>query len=154
VNSQVPARIRPNGVLRVVGDPTNWGLLDVVPPRPGPGDDPISLAVIGPLAGTLLLSPRHAAGLVFTTPDYNDGWMPAMAIPFPFLYLPSTLGVHATSPIYELVPGVTPSELEDEVMGAMRAGTRITVELATIGLPDYLVINGAELPFVVIGPAV
>jgi hypothetical protein len=144
----------PKSILYIEGDPTGWGLRDVAPEFPDWDSTPTALAVIGPLAGTLVLSPVRAASFVLLPPPAGDGWAPAQKPAASFLYLPSAMGVPATSPGYTLgalnrdLPG-----LQADIMNAMLESTYLPVQVTGAGGTGVVVLNGGALPFVVLGAA-
>jgi len=142
-------KVYPKSVLRIDGDPTLWGLRDftVDPGKPPPwSTQPVLLDLIAPLVGTLVLSPR-AGGFAIFPPTPADGWMPGMRIEFPYLYLPTTAGVHSSSPIYELAQATTASD----IAAAMQSGDSLPLRFTSVGQPSWVVINGATLAFAVLG---
>jgi hypothetical protein len=146
----------PQSFLRVEGDPTLWGLaeLDVAPSLAA--HDPVALEVVSPLAGTLLLAPLRAGSIVVSTPRAGPGggWVPCVKLQSPYLYLPSTTGVAAHSPGYLLIAPDTDLEtLKQDIMAAMREGTFHTVNVSFAGTTGVAMLNGAELPFVVLAAA-
>ena len=150
-----PASAAPKSILYIEGDPTAWGLRDVAPEFPDWDSTPTALAVIGPLVGTLVLSPVRVGSFVLLPPPAGDGWAPAQQSAAPFLYLPSATGLPATSPGYTLgalnrdLPG-----LQADIMNAMVESTYLPVQVTGAGGTGVVVLNGGVLPFVVIGAAV
>jgi len=145
----------PLSYLGVQGDPTIWGLEEIaaaVSPKLT-ADAPVALSVVEPVVGTLLLAPRLAASLVLT-PVLNPqgGWVPCVALAAPYLYLPSPAGVTANSPGYMLV-GSNLQTVQEDITAAMSNGTRLTVNVTLGGTGSTVVINGAELQFVILATA-
>jgi hypothetical protein len=154
VNDTLPVKIIPKSVLAIQGDPTLWGLRDTGPTSPSWGTEPVLLPTVAPLAGTLVLSPGRVGSLAINPPMPGDGWMPALKLAFPFLYIPAAQGVHATHPpIYELAAGTNPDELAEQIAAAMRTNDTLTVQYVSVGQPGFAVLNGAELTFAVTGTA-
>jgi hypothetical protein len=146
----------PQSFLRVDGDPTLWGLaeLDVAPSLAA--HDPVALEVVSPLAGTLLLAPLRAGHIAVSTPRAGPGggWVPCVKLKDPYLCLPSTTGVAAHSPGYMLAAPDTDLEtLKEAILAAMRDGTFRTVNVSFAGTTGVVLLNGAELPFVVLAAA-
>jgi hypothetical protein len=144
----------PKSVLRIQGDPTLWALPGTEPATPPWSDssDPVVLQVIGPLVGTLILSPRRAGSLALVPPPLGPGWVPTFTMVSPFLYIPSADGV--ASPGYVLDPPDTDlGTLQQDIVAAMRDSTVLTVSVSSIARSGVVILNGAELPFAVIGQA-
>jgi hypothetical protein len=150
VTSSGPTKIIPKSVLRIDGDPTLWGLRDVETSKDVVGTEPVQLALVGPLSGTLVLSP-HAGGVAICPPTPGDGWMPGMRLGFPYLYLPTAPGVHSNSPFYELAEDRTVEEVAEQIADAMRRGSRLTLPFTSVGQTGYVVLDGATLAFAVVG---
>jgi len=147
----------PLSYLSVEGDPTNWGLEEIAAAVSSKlaTDSPAVLSVVKPVVGTLLLAPRLAASLVLT-PVLNPqgGWVPCIALAAPYLYLPSPAGVTANSPGYMLVGSDANLEAAQEaITAAMSNSTQLTVNVTRDGTGSTVVINGAELQFVVLATA-
>jgi hypothetical protein len=141
----------PKSILYIEGDPTGWGLRDVAPEFPDWDSTPTALTVIGPLAGTLVLSPVRVGSFVLLPPPAGDGWAPAQKPAAPFLYLPSTTGPPAGYTLGALnrdLPG-----LQADIMNAMRESTYLPVQVTGAGGTGVVVLNGGALPFVVLGAA-
>jgi hypothetical protein len=140
----------PSSILCVEGDPTQWGLLERVITGLTDGE-PVTLGVVTPLAGTLLLAPRRAGSFSLYPLPPAGGWVPCVKLPAPYLYLPSTTGLAAHSPGYMLAPGTSLETLQQDIMTAMRDGTLLPPVSATIdGHAGTVILNGAFLPFVVL----
>jgi hypothetical protein len=152
VTSSGPTKIIPKSVLRIDGDPTLWGLRELETSRDALGRGPAQLDLVGPLAGTLVLSP-HAGGVSICPPPPGDGWMPGMRLGFPYLYLPTTPGVHSNSVFYELTENKTAAQIAQQIADAMRQGTALTLQFTSAGQTGYVVLNGATLAFAVVGAA-
>jgi len=150
VTSSEPTKIIPKSVLRIVDDPTLWGLADQRTARPG-WTAPVQLQLVAPLAGTLVLSPARAEGFAIFPPAPGDGWMPGVVPGVRYLYLPTTAGVHSSSPFYELAPTTSVAQLADDIADAMRSGGLLTLEFQSVGQTGYVVLNGASLAFAVVG---
>jgi hypothetical protein len=138
--------------LRIDADPTSWELFKPLEQLPT-FNRPAVLEVYHPLRGELVLSPRSVGSAVFLEFSLTIvGTRPnGMPIPEPFLYLPSPIGpdVHSIPPNFYPIPGVDLAALKAEIIAAMTGGTFLTMNVTG----GVVVINGAEVPFVVIGPA-
>jgi hypothetical protein len=149
----VPNYPVPMSILHIEGDPTAWGLADVGPQNPNWGSDPVALAIIGPLTGTLLLAPAHVSGFALVPPPLGDGWIPGIKAVSPYLYLPDPKGVSSDSPGYWLAPPDTNLDtLQQDIMNAMLDGSSLAVNITAVS-SGVVVLNGAQLPFVVLGDA-
>jgi hypothetical protein len=143
----------PASYVLVEGDPTEWGLRERIMTGLTDGD-PVALAVVTPLAGTLLLAPRRAGSLfVQPVPVGPTGWVPCVKLPAPVLYLPRPTGVAPHSPWYTLAADTNLGDLQEDILAAMREGALITVSASLGGSDGTLVLNGAELPFAVLAGA-
>jgi hypothetical protein len=139
--------VRPASILYIEGGPTEWGLRDVGPENPG-WADPVSLPIVVPVEGTLVLSPAKVGGLALVDPDWHNGWVPA-TVAAPQLYMPSGTSLAA----YPLAPPDDDTEaLVERIMTAMRTDSTITVALGIVG-GGVVLLNGAVLPYVAVAPA-
>jgi hypothetical protein len=142
----------PTDRLRFAGDPTEWGV-NLVGTVLTPGA-PVALLVSGPVAGKLLLAPTQAGSLPLPVIGPLPGWVPCVMLPSPYLYLPSPVGVDAESPGYMLAGPYTDVEaLQGSIMEAMSNRTELDVSITNDGRTSTLVVNGAEVPFVVLAVA-
>ncbi len=147
----------PQSFLRIGGDPTIWALdetsLAVSPKLLA--DGPAALSVVKPVAGTLLLAPRLAGSIVLTPVPPAGGWVPCAKLASPYLYLPSPAGIATNSPGYMLAGADTDLKaVQEAITAAMSGSTRLTVNVTLDGTGSIVVINGAQLPFVVLATAV
>jgi hypothetical protein len=152
MNAKTPPQYPiPASLLRIEGDPTSWGLTSARPGSQDWGSEPVALATMGPLVGTLVLSPR-VGSFALLPPPPGDGWVPAVKAVAPFLYIPTPAGLSAESPGYWLAaPDDNLAALQEKIMAAMQHGTALTVQINTPGGGGVIVLNGAELSFVVLG---
>jgi hypothetical protein len=139
--------------LRIDADPTSWELTKGVEHVPT-FSAPVVLPVYHPLAGELVLSPRSVGSAVFLEFSLDVfGTRPnGMPVPGEFLYVPSPTGpnVHSIPPnLYTLASAVDRAALQADIIAAMTNGTFLTVNVTG----GVVVINGAAVPFVVLGPA-
>jgi hypothetical protein len=141
-------------IFRIGSDPTPWVLRGTEPHEPAwsQSGEPVTIQVEGPIAGTLVLSPRRA-GTLAMTPQRNSGWVPCEKLTANYLYVPSATGWDVDASGYVLATGTDPGDLEQALIAAMSQGTVLTVRLATISGPGFLVLDGSVLPFAVIAPA-
>jgi hypothetical protein len=143
----------PASILQIQGDPTKWGLRD-----DGPEDHdwtiPVPLQIIAPVTGTLVLSPTRVGSLSLVPPLPGDGWMPAFTLIAPHLYIPTPTGMTAGSPGYLLAPPDNNlATLQQNIINAMSGdGSSLTVHINVYG-GGVVVLDGAQLPFAVLGQA-
>ena len=140
-------------VLLVDTDPTSWELSEVVEQVPTSGT-PEVLRVYHPLKGDLVLSPRSVGSAVFLEyqlpPDVHGTRPNGMPIPEGgALYVPSPIGPDANiRPPNLYTPSVGLAALKTDIIAAMKDRTFLTVKVTG----GEVVINGAEVPFVVLCP--
>jgi hypothetical protein len=139
----------PKSILYIEGDPAGWGLRDVAPVDPDWDSTPVALAIIGPLTGTLLLSPVHVGSYALLPPPAS--WVPAQQPVAPFLYLPSATGL--ASPYTLAASNDNLATLQQDIMDAMRDSTYFPVQVSAAGGGGFVLLNGGVLPFVVLGKA-
>ena len=143
--------------LQTGNDPANWyfdsASYDAVAAALTPPGAPVTVDVIAPIKGQLVLNPRAAGGVALTLPVMPVGWNPSgLPLPSaPLLYVPSVTGPTAEAPGYILASGQDPAALKQEIVTAMTAGTTLTLTL-DVPLPGkgVLALNGAALSFAVI----
>lgn len=140
----------PASILQIQGDPTSWALRDTSADDPH-WREPVAIEIVAPVKGTLVLSPARVGSFSLVRPDDHDGWMPAVEPVFPHLYTPSPNGLTTASPGYYLLSSTNLKDLEGEIMTAMRGkGSFLTVPINVVG-GGNVVLNGAQLPFAVLG---
>jgi hypothetical protein len=145
-------------VLRIEGDPATWVLGANSPAEVLQQDlisqsGPVTVEVVSPLVGRLVLSTQSVAHVALLTP--GAGWIPGGAIqPRALLYVPSPAGPTLDSPGYTLPASLDLAALEIDILAAMTDGTTIAVEVSDGIFSGPLLLNGAVLPFAVICPAV
>ena len=139
--------------LRIEPDPTSWELTDGVERVPAL-KAPMILPVYHPLLGNLLLSPRSVGSAVFLEyqlPPHSTGTRPD-GCPIGkggALYVPSPIGPDANiRPPNLYTPSVGLAALKTDIIAAMKDRTFLTVKVTG----GEVVINGAEVPFVVLCP--
>ena len=129
--------------LQIEGDPTQWW-----PAQPFGASQltgqPLSIPVLGPLHGTLVLSGKAANVAVF-----NSSAQPAPTIKsqVPSVYVPTAAGLSAGHVGYELPTSANLDDLASQIIAAMQSDHYQTITLNGGGA---LVLNGATLPFVVL----
>jgi hypothetical protein len=144
----------PKSVLYIEGDATGWGLTGIEPGNPPAGRTPVELAIMGPLVGTLILVPDRVGSFALIPPPLGDGWLPTQKMVTPYLYIPKATGLPSTSPVYMLAaPDDNLAALQSKITAAMTGGTTISVQITSPGGPGVVILNGALLPFAVLGKA-
>jgi hypothetical protein len=150
LRSRTTTGVFPTSILQIQGDPTLWGLADTVAEDPH-WREPVAIKVVAPVRGTLVLSPARAGSFSLVGPDDRDGWMPAVEPVFAHLYIPTVQGLTTASPgWYYLASGTDLEDLRHKIMAAMREGSFLTVPVEAVG-GGIVVLNGAQLPFAVLG---
>jgi hypothetical protein len=141
--------------LCVEGDPTRWVLTaPIEPERLRRSGEPLELEVKHPLHGTLLLSMRHAGSAALFGLPPGSGWIPSDAeVPSPVRYVASAAGPTNIFPGYQLARTVDLGQFTHDIKAAMHAGTTMEVPLGPSFPDGVLVLNGAELRFVVLALA-
>jgi hypothetical protein len=132
--------------LQIGDDPTKWWLTESINASQVTGQ-PLSVTLVAPLFGTLVISPKSASVAIFDV----DSPPPAVlnVTPAPLLYVPTGTGASAGHAGYELPSDVDLIGLAGQIATAMRDGHSQTVTLAGGGT---LVLNGATLSFAVVKP--
>jgi hypothetical protein len=160
-------------ILKIGADPTRWltegadfGAMAAELDQSGP----VTVAVAGPLQGTLVLSVPRAGTVALVPPMPGEGSHPSDKPPpvqphvpvspqaqvpqGPALYLPTVTGA-AQIPGYALPSDTDLGALQQGIITAMTDGSTLTVPLGmSVASPGGMVmLNGASLAFVVICPA-
>jgi hypothetical protein len=129
--------------LQIEGDPTEWWPAQAFEASQLTGQ-PLSIPVLGPLQGTLVLSGKAANVAVF---DSSAQPGPTIESQVPSVYVPTAAGLSAGHTGYELANNVNLTDLANQIIAAMQSGHGQTIALNGGGA---LVLNGATLPFVVL----
>jgi hypothetical protein len=142
-------------ILIFEGDPTNWCL-------PGTNSatvaqqlsqGPVSLPVISPLVGDLIVSARAAGSVAILDVISPVSWVPSgNKGPASVLYVPSAAGPTAQFPGYELPVRTDVDGLEQDIIAAMQAGQPLATNVTTAKGSGVVMLDGATLPFAVICP--
>jgi hypothetical protein len=142
--------------LRITGDPDQWVLGNETPADTIQQDlinhhSPVTLDVIAPLKGRLVLSAQAAPSVAVLRPPV--GWIPGGAIlDSALLYVPLLTGPVPDDRGYTLPEATNLTALENEIVTAMTHGTTIAVQVSWGAWGGSLLLNGATLPFAVICP--
>jgi hypothetical protein len=144
-------------ILRIEGDPVSWILENVqiqaVAQELAGSSGAVTLQVVAPLQGRLVLSPKSAGSVTLLAPPGGTGWIPGgIRLPRAHLYVPSATGPTAEIPGYTLAQSADLGTLEQDIVAAMRDGTFLTIEIAEGDQNGVLVLNGAALPLAVLCP--
>lgn len=141
-----------SSVLKIQGDRTQWGLRNVPPQDPGWNDGPVVLDIVTPVVGTLILSPARVGSFALTAGIYGNGWHPGgpAQLVSPYLYIPNVTGWTTTSHGYPLAADTNFTELQQSITGAMTTGSTFSVNTEVPLGGGVVILNGAQLPFVVI----
>ena len=141
-------------ILLIAGDPAQWALgadspASAIEQALLRQDGTVTVNVVAPLKGRLILSTRSVASVaVLTTPL---GWIPGGAIgPRAALYVPSPAGPTEARHGYTLDASADLAALESEIVTAMTHGTTIAVPVAIGDFHGPLLLNGRTLPFAVL----
>jgi hypothetical protein len=159
-------------ILKIGADPTRWltegasfGALAAELDQAGP----VTMAVAGPLRGTLVLSMPRAGTVALVPPMPGEGSHPSDNPPpvqphvlvspqaqdphGPSLYLPTVAGA-TQIPGYALPSDTDLAALEQSIITAMTDGSTLRVPLGmSVGTPGgTAMLNGASLAFAVICP--
>jgi hypothetical protein len=149
-----PTSVSAGSFLYIGSDPTSWelGSPEPVPPPWRDSSDPVALAVVKPLYGTLVLAPRRAGSVALLAALFDYPWIPSQLL-LPRVYVPTSAGVGPRQPGYSLAAGTNLPELERSLKAAMRDGTTLDLTVSGLDGTGVLVLNGAVLPFAVLCPA-
>ena len=147
--------------LQTGNDPANWYFdsagYDAVASALTPQGAPVTVDVVAPLKGQLILNPRAAGSVALTLPVMPVGWNPSgVTLPSsPLLYVPSVSGPTHEAPGYLLAGAQDLAALKQEIVTAMTAGSTLTLTL-DVAPPGkgILALNGALLAYAVICPPV
>jgi hypothetical protein len=132
--------------IQIAGDPTKWWLAESIQPSQLTGQ-PVGYTCMAPIRGILVLSGKFASVAVYAEPF--------SAMPQPLagsgvtIYVPTATGPSAGHAGYELPSTVDPLNLANQITTLMRDGHSQAITLGGTG--GTLVLNGAILPFVVVG---
>lgn len=147
-------------ILRIGGDPASWivrgGDYEGLIAQVRNATAPVVVQVSAPVGGRLVLSPRAAGsvvilqppgGVVWETTDWNPGG--AIKPATPILYLALSAGASR----YALSGTVESQAVVDDIVAAMSDDSKrmLTLPVYDQSGTGILVIDGAALPFAVVG---
>ncbi len=131
--------------IQISGDPTKWWPDQSFSASQLTGQ-PVSVQIISPVAGFLVISPRAAGVAVF---ELNQALPDPLAIQAPGIYVPSAAGLAVGHAGYQL-PAVDVGNLAGQITALMRDSRSQAVTLGGTASGGTLVLNGATLPFAVV----
>ena len=132
--------------IQIAGDPTKWWPHQQFSASQLTGQ-PVSVQIISPVMGFLVISPRASGVAVF---ELNQAPPGLQSITVPGIYVPSAAGLAVGHAGYQLPPSADLGNLAGQITTAMRNGHNQTVTLGGIASGGTLVLNGATLPFAVV----
>jgi hypothetical protein len=137
------------GYLQIGHDPTKWWF-DQPIDASQLAREPLTIQVLAPVLGTMVLSPRFHSAVTFEqasgAPPQNQD-VPAWTI-----YVPTTAGVPDGHDGYELPDNADLDRLQSEITALMRDGHSQTITLRGDAPHRTLVLDGATLAFAVLCP--
>jgi hypothetical protein len=110
---------------------------------------PLSIQIVSPFVGTILLSPRFHTAVTF---DQASQVPPPPEVPVAIIYVPTTAGVPEGHVGYELPDSADLDRLAGDITALMRDGHSQTIDLSSNAPHKTLVLDGATLAFAVICP--
>ena len=132
--------------LQIVGDPTKWW-----PDQPFSASQltgqPVSIQIVSPVHGYLVLSPRAADVAVF---ELSQAPPAVLSIQVPGIYVPTAAGLAVGHAGYQLPASADLGNLAGQITTSMRGGSSQTIALGGTASGGTLVLNGATLPFAVV----
>jgi hypothetical protein len=132
--------------IQIAGDPTKWW-----PEQPFNASllagQPVSVQIISPVTGFLVISSRAAGVAVF---ELNQAAPADLNLPAPGIYVPSATGLSAGHTGYDLPASVDLGTLAGQLATLMRDGGSQTITLGGASSGGALVLNGATLSFAVL----
>ena len=146
--------------LQIGNDPAVWFFDGADYDRVAAGLDqpgaPLTVEVVAPLKGTLILNPKAAGQVTLKLPIEPVGWIPSgVYLPrSPLLYVASAAGPTRRDPGYTLAAGYTVTGVQRDILAAMTAGTMLSVTLeAGPSGKGVVALSGATLAYAVVCPA-
>jgi hypothetical protein len=138
-------------ILYVDSDPTGWYIEDgsLTLSQLTGSDQVLSVPVLHPVRGTLLLSPSAFGSIVLTGPPPGTEGMPSDAdVQTPQVYLPSATGITDNWSGYPLSDN--PADTQNRILQAMGTGDMISIAIGSLLSAGQVFLNGATLSFVVL----
>jgi hypothetical protein len=147
-------------IMRIGGDPASWivrdGDYEGLIAQLSQATAPVVIGVSAPVGGRLVLSPRAAGSVVILQPPGGVVWEPrdwnpggAIKPTVPIVYLSLSAG----GSLYALSGTVESQSVVDDIVAAMSDDTKrmLTLPVYDSSGEGVLVIDGATLPFAVVG---
>jgi hypothetical protein len=135
--------------IQIAGDPAAWWLSEDLEAS-ALAELPHPVQVVGPIAGTLLISPKAASIALVGFGDHDSIPDPGFEILESVIYLPSPAGPSAANSGYALLPTTNVDDLTREITALMRNGGRKVLAVGSPTSPSTLILHGETLGFVVI----
>jgi hypothetical protein len=132
--------------LQIAGDPTKWW-----PDQPFSASQltgqPVSVQIVSPVYGYLVISPRAAGVAVFELDQAPPGILDIQAAG---IYVPSAAGLAVGHAGYQLPVAADLGNLAGQIAASMQNSGSQAVALGGTASGGTLVLNGATLPFAVV----
>ena len=132
--------------IEIAGDPTKWW-----PGQPFSASQltgqPVSIQIVSPVSGVLVISPRAAGVAVFETNQASPG---LLGIQVPGIYVPSAAGLAMGHAGYQLPASPNLENLTSQITTLLTEGSRQNITLGGSASGGTLVLNGATLSFAVV----
>jgi len=132
--------------IQIAGDPTKWWPAQSFSASQLTGQ-PVSLQIVSPVNGYLVISPRAAGVAVFELDQAPPG---LLDIQVPGIYVPTAAGLAVGHAGYQLSAEVDLGNLAGQIAASMGNSGSQAVTLGGTASGGTLVLNGATLPFAVV----
>ncbi len=132
--------------LQIAGDPTKWWPEQQFSASQLTGQ-PVSVRIISPVIGYLVISPRAAGVAVF---ELNQTAPDCLNLQVPGIYVPTAAGLAVGHAGYQLPASADVGNLASQVTTLMRDGHSQAFTLGGNASGGTLVLNGATLSFAVV----
>jgi len=132
--------------IQIAGDPTKWWLSQQFSASQLTGQ-PVSLQIVSPVNGFLVISPKAAGVAVF---ELDQAPPPNLDIQVAGIYVPSAAGLAVGHAGYQLPATADLGNLAGQITTLMSNSGSQAVTLGGTASGGTLVLNGATLPFAVV----
>lgn len=132
--------------LQIAGDPTKWWPVQPFSASQLTGQ-PVSIQIVSPVNGYLVISPRAADVAVF---ELNQAPPAALSIQVPGIYVPNAAGLAVGHAGYQLPASADLGNLVGQITASMHGGSSQSIALGGTASGGTLVLNGATLSFAVV----
>lgn len=129
--------------IQIAGDPTMWWPDEQFSASQLTGQ-PVSIQIMSPVMGNLVISPRAAGVAVFET---NQAPPEPLNIHVPGIYVPTAAGLAVGHAGYQLPASPNLGNLISQITTLMSQGSRQSITLGGNASGGTLVLNGATLSF-------